>query len=260
MSSSPNPAFARLTRDCKWPSGRAALWVGFVVGVVVLFLTSQSALRMKTLALGPLSTILLIAAWAVTLLTSPITAVVATILTSRDVHSGSHELVRLTMLPEAAMVQGYVFATLYRVRLLIALTIGLMPALAVGMFQVGLALSIIFSSYYSLQGIPAYPVEPLDAGMMEMSLVFTIMTIGLWGMNLLAAATGVGLALCLRGNIIANIGAPLFVLVTALFFPLSALLAEEPDLAATLCLSSVPYLLGVGVIYWTKRWVETHSD
>ena len=246
-----NPVFVRLTGNCKWPSARVALWLSFGLGLAALFLTSQAALRMRAFDMDPLSAVLMVTAVVLTLLTPSIVASVATNLTSRDVSSEPYELVQLTTLPKNALVQGYVFAALYRMRLLISLTVGLMPALVIGLVQI---------SFLVLVTLYTSNMAPFLEQIVPLSLVFVATVIGLWGITFLATASGVGLAIRWRGSILANILAPLIALLAAFSFPLTALLTCKPGCLVMLGIAAIPYLLGVGVIYWTAWWMENHSD
>lgn len=137
MSIRSNPVVVRLTRRCGWPSGRTVLWLAFGLGVMSLAITTQATLHMKSIQLSTLGAALLLAAWALAILTPPITVAVAAVLVTRDMRGERFELLRLTTtLSEATIVRGAIFATLYRMRVLLALVVGLMPALVVGMLQV----------------------------------------------------------------------------------------------------------------------------
>jgi hypothetical protein len=251
MRLQPNPVFVRLTRNCKWPSGRVALWLGFGLGLVTLFLTSHATLHMKDFEMNPLCAVLFVTAVVLTLLAPAIVASLATGLTARDVSSEPYELVQLTTLPKIALVQGYVFAALYRMRVLISLTVGLIPALVIGVVQLGL---LVLVTLYTSN------MAPFLQQVVSLSLDFMAIVIGLWGIAFLATASGVGLAIRWRGNILANILVPLSALLAAFSFPLSTLLTGQPGCLLMLGIASIPYLSGVGVMYWTAWWLENHSD
>jgi hypothetical protein len=206
---------------------------------------------MKDFEMDPLSAVLLVTAVVLTLLTPPIVASVATNLTARDVSSEPYELVQLTTLPRASLVHGYVFAALYRMRLLISLTVGLMPALVIGLVQISL---LVLVTVYTSNMAP-FPEQTIP-----LSLEWVALVIGLWGMIYLAAASGVGLAIRWRGSVLANILAPLLALSAAFSIPLTISLTCRPGYLLMMGIASTPYLLGVGAIHWTARWMENHSD
>jgi len=276
-----NPVVARLTQRGKWPSARAALWLAFGLGLASLAITTWETLRMESIQLGLSSTILLALAWLVTILSPPITSIVAAILVSRDASSEMYKLLRLTTLSEAVLVKGYVFAALHRVRALLALVVGLMPALAVGMVQVSILVAVTFYSimlgysayfqdemYRISSGIdPAYVTVP--------ALACMAVAIGLWVLNWPAAALGVGLALRWRGRVIVTIIAPMVtLLVTTLLIAISLpvlMLLPSDDmfrsywgqpyygammLAISLFALLAPYALGAVMTRLAQRWAR----
>ena len=275
-----NPLVERLTRRGRWPSVRAALWLAFGLGLAGLAVTTRATLRMESVQPDLSSTILLALVWLVTILSPPITSVVAIILVSRDASSEMYELLRLTTLSKAVLVKGYVFAALHRVRVLLALVVGLMPALTVGMLQVSILVAVIFYSImldYSvyLQEDELYRISSgIDpAYMTGQSLACMAIAIGLWGLNWPAAALGVGLALRWRGRVIVTIIAPmvtlLVTLLIAISLPVFVLLTSEemyrsywgrPQVAIMLAIPLfallAPYALGAGMTRLAQRWAR----
>ena len=275
-----NPLVERLARRGRWPSVRAALCLVFGLGLASLAVTTWATLRMESVQLDLSSTILLALAWLLTILTPPITSVVAIILVSHDASSEMYELLHLTTLSEAMLVKGYIFAALHRVRALLALVVGLMPALVVGMVQVSILVAVIFHSimldysvylqdelYRISSGIdPAYVTGP--------ALACMAITIGLWGLNWPAAALGVGLALRWRGRVIVTIIAPMVTLLVTLLIAISlpvlvVLLTSEEVylsywgqlhsaimLAISLFALLAPYALGAGMTRLAQRWAR----
>ncbi len=275
-----NPLMERLARRGRWPSVRAALWLAFGLGLAGLAVTTRATLRMESDQLDLSSTILLALAWLVTILSPPITSVVATILVSRDASSEMYELLRLATLSEAVLVKGYVFAALHRVRVLLALVVGLMPALAVGMVQVGILVAVILYSimldYYAYFQDELYRISSgIDPACVTVpALACMAIAIGLWGLNWPAAALGVGLALRWRGRIIATIIAPMITLLVTLLIATSLpvlvmlLTSEEmylhywgkPQVAIMLAISLfallAPCALGAGMTRLAQRWAR----
>ena len=256
-----NPVVARLTRRGKWPSARAALWLAFGLGLASLAITTWETLHMESDKLGTFSTVLLVLVLLVTILSPPITAVVATILASRDVRNEMHELLRVTTLSEATLVKGYVFAALHRMRILLMLVVGLMPALAVGMVQVGILVSVIFYSMmlppppYSLDGTYGSPPGIDSADVTGPALASIAFSIGLWGLHWLAAALGVGLALRWGGSTMVTIIAPMAMLLIAIGLPVLVLLTNGMGLvvAAT---TLAPYILGAVMMRLARYWAR----
>ncbi len=259
MNTNRNPVAARLTPRGTWPSARVALWLALGLGLAGLAISTLETLRMRSEELGSFSVILLLMGLLVTILTPPIVAGVAVVLTSRDLHSGTYELMHVTTLSETTLVQGYVFAALHRVRFLLALVVGLMPALAVGMVQVGIAVAVIFYSIM-VHPDPGYQYGPygtspgLDpAHITGPALACMAIVVGLWGLNWQAAALGVGLSLRWRGSIMAIIAAPMITLLIAIGLPVLVLLTNGMGMvvAATLL---APYILGAVTTALARRW------
>jgi hypothetical protein len=223
-------------------------------------LTTQATLHLQDSRLGILTLILLPTAWVITLLTPSITAVVAAALTSRDMRGEALDLLRVTPLSESALIQGYVFAALHRMRVLLALAVGLMPALVIGMLQLGIVVAVIF-----FQVIPVWPGEPYygpppyeAAGAVADTLIFAAITIGMWGANVLAATLGMGLALRWQGKLAAIIVAPPITFLITLALPVLPFLSDRLPQQLLITLFSLfgPYVLAAMTLRWAQRWVQ----
>ena len=75
MNTGPNPLLTRLTRQGKGPSLRLTLWLAFGLGFITLAITTWETYQMRDTSPGLLTTILLVAGWAITILSPPITAI-----------------------------------------------------------------------------------------------------------------------------------------------------------------------------------------
>ena len=141
---------------------------------------------------------------------SPAVAFFAATLTARSIRDGRYELLTLTTLSDAVIVRSYMLSALYHVRLLLALTLGLTPAMAVSMLDSALQAAIFqcqpdFSLKNSFQ--PGYTNCALPSA--TVSLMWWLIALGLWGFNLVAVAVGVGVALWSRNTMVAAVFAPL---------------------------------------------------
>ncbi len=124
-----NAVFARLTRHSRWPSLRttvrlfgAALLVG--AGGAVALLVVGPTLTPATAEL--LGYVFILSGLAVVLLSPPVAALVTIITTVTDVQSEAYQLMRMSLLPKEEIVSGYIYAALYRLRLLWVLAFGLL--------------------------------------------------------------------------------------------------------------------------------------
>jgi hypothetical protein len=133
-----NAVFVRLTRHSRWPSPRTTVWLfvaAFLVGTgdaaallfIEPFLNTIAQLVNRVIFLsGP----------AVVLLSSPVAALVTIIATVTDMRSEAYRLMRVSILPREEIVSGYIYAALYRLRLLWVLEFGLLtlPTLVVATY------------------------------------------------------------------------------------------------------------------------------
>lgn len=135
-----NPIFQRLTRDSSWPRSRGANIIMVLVflamgallggseGVILRFLFQFPALRNPTIA-SPLS---LLTPTRLLAFFIPVTVAMSMIvLLNRDKSTDDFRMLRLTNLSESDILWGYAAVGLYRLRLLLALTVGAQLALFV---------------------------------------------------------------------------------------------------------------------------------
>ncbi len=142
-----NLVFARLMWHSRWPSPRTAVRLfvtAFLVGVagaVILLVTNL-------VFLTDIGEVVVLGSLAVALLSPPVAALVTVITTVTDVQSEAYRLMRVSLLPKEEIVSGYLYAALYRLRLLWVLVFGLLLPLA----AILLAASLLFDT--GLIGIP----------------------------------------------------------------------------------------------------------
>jgi hypothetical protein len=203
-----NPLYDHLTRRSRWPSLRLTLWLAFGLGLVTLTISALSLSSIPQAgALRTTALILMLVGALVTLVAPPVVAVFAAVLTARDARTGGHELMRLTPLSKAAIVRGYAFAVLFRLRVLLALVVALMPALVVeALYMTALGRAIFFNIACNLMHPELCHIMPWSLPP-EAGRIFSLV-LGTWGLILLAAALGVWLALRWRRTTAAAIVAP----------------------------------------------------
>src|SRR4026209_2752246 len=103
-----NPIWQRLTRG----RHRQSLWGMIRIVVILLALSLAISLYSFLVDRGrwtPLYTLMFDVAWAVTLLSPLAITATAAILTARDGRSQMGQLARISPLPQATLMQGYLF-------------------------------------------------------------------------------------------------------------------------------------------------------
>lgn len=262
-----NPHVARLTRGARPPSLRVTLWLAFGLGLVILAISLWAVTRVpRTFAL---LNALRGLGWGLHLATPIVVAAVAALIAGRDASSEAYRLVRQTPLSERDIALGYVFAALFRLRLLLALVVAMMPAIVVGAFG-GVFTRFIFTR--GSDGL-ACMGGPCSTGMSALtytlgwSLCLVATAVGLWGANLLGAAAGVAMGLRLRKPPLAVAFGPLALLPPGLYFlfvvVLSGPMVMLPFTRATMALRMValavvllalpPYLLALAALEIAER-------
>ncbi len=127
-----NPVFAHMTWHSRWPSLRTTVWL-FIAAVLVgtggtaALLFVDPPLNTPSAQLA--ASVIVLSGLAVVLLSPPVAAVMTTIATVTDVQSEAYRLMQVSLLPKEEIVSGYLYAALYRLRLLWVLAFGLFPPL-----------------------------------------------------------------------------------------------------------------------------------
>jgi hypothetical protein len=125
-----NIVFVRLTRHSRWPSLQTTMrlfGVAFLVGMggAVILLFTDPAFHTD---IGELvGTVIVVSGLAVAFLSPPVVAVITVIATVTNMRSEVHRLMQVSPLPREEIVSGYIYAALYRLRLLWVLAFGLLP-------------------------------------------------------------------------------------------------------------------------------------
>jgi hypothetical protein len=261
-----NPLFVRLTRRTRSPSlgASAALCLlvgaaGLAAALAILFPMTRQTMRTLDQA------VLALCGFAV-LLTPPLIAALAAVMVGERVRAGTYYLVRVTTLPRRALMRALVGAALYRARIPIAVGIGLTPALVVGMIHRTSVLVVrttrVTRFYTMMYNVPTPPLQNVQfrAGMIGWTPEFAGWAVGTWGMALLGAALGAGLALRWPAGAAAGVAAGAILLISAFgllavpFFPLE-MLPDAARAALILALALGPYAAGLACIRYFRRWM-----
>ncbi len=252
---SSNPLLSRLIGKPVLFSVRAACWVAFVLGLIGLAFTSFVLLNARE-AVGPL-TFLPFAFTAFLALVPSIVALIAATLTARDTHTESYELLKTTDISDMAIVQSYVFAALYKLRFLLALTAGAIPAIAVSTFDLIVRDRALLCSAGASSDTDCQPPPG------TMGIAWLMIVIGLWGLNGVAASVGVNWALKWQNEVaaIATASVAMFILSLlaagfwlAIFLPAAAI--SLPAWVVAFAWMYIPYAVAVGIMQNAERWAR----
>jgi hypothetical protein len=205
-----NPVIRRLKRQETRLSLRAGLWLAFGLGIVGLWFGARLALRVNTYDIGTIDMIVLVFGWLAYFALPFATTILAAVTTRRALVPARFETLHLTPLPNMTLLWSFVYMTLYRLRHVCLLLLALMPFFIVENFIFVIKISSFFSIEYSNAGTPTYwgNVSPV-----LLALAFLL---GLWNMNVLAAAVGVRTALKRRTLAVALFAAPSLLLLLML--------------------------------------------
>jgi hypothetical protein len=193
-----NVVFFRLTRHSRWPSPRTTVWL---FGVVFLVGTGGAAALLFVdpaflTDIGELvGTVIVLGGLAVAFLSPPVAAVITVITTAADVQSEAYQLMRVSLLPREEIVLGYIYAALYRLRLLWVLAFGW------SLLSIAVVIFLLGPPY---QGDPV--AVPVLVVMVALLVWFISMVIGA-AVNWLAVCIAVWQSLCRKRVGIAIIAA-----------------------------------------------------
>jgi hypothetical protein len=251
------PLYTRLTAHSRPPSLRACFWLAFGVGIGATIVSAASFLG----APGPRSigAQLLPALLALFTFISPLGVILlAASLTVQDVRSQAYELLMVTSVSNAQVVRSYVGAALQRVRIPLALMVGATPAIVIGMLEYNLR--AFYPCAYVYTPIQ-FSTPPAICGLppAHSALIWLPILAGAWGMNWLAAATGVWLGLRWRHTLPAMIAGTLQVVVA--IYALIWFLTTQQDVTRLMWGWSMVWMLApVGLaamlMRLSERWVR----
>ena len=198
------------------PSLRPALYLSFSLGLLTLALASWRFLAVHARVLSrttlwPLGVGLVIAAFPALI------AFIAALFTARRIHEPSYELLLVTTLSNAKIAHGHLLSALNRSQILLALALGLTPALAVGMIE-----SAFFAELYRCQ--PDFSLKnDFHTGYANcvlpsahVGIIWLLTALGLWGFSWAAVPLGVSVALGIRQIGVVAVAAPVLAVLISL--------------------------------------------
>jgi hypothetical protein len=251
-----NPLLSYLIRK----SGPPALWLtaifcGVVVGWSILTMQPGLIAMLDQNAAMPDAHTPLYFAALLLLLGGPVTvAVNAAVFTVRHNQPENLKALKLKRLTGGHIAWGYALSALYRMRVLLALAVGLTPAFVIGSVEVSLVFFRVLAQD-CVSGAACGSLTPgsvFDAG--PVLTASTLIAVGMLGLGPLGAALGTWTALTWRRPVpasalaVAGVGALL-----AAFVMLIGPLANIPTPVAVGAMLT-PYLLGGGIM-----WLAGHE-
>jgi hypothetical protein len=255
-----NPLLAQLLRK----TGPPALWLTIVFGAVVAAWVSLTmAAEFNTAAqtpygiLGPQAPAPVSPLYFVALLLltgAPVTVGVnAAVFTSRHAQPDNLKSLKLTNLSGTQIAWGYGLAALYRMRVLIALAVGLAPAFAIVSAETAM-MGIERMERYPCIDVPCSGPYVLPAAIAAQDMVGSALTtIGVVGLIALAAAFGTWMALTSRSPLLMTV-IPVAGTALAMIACASALGAWTfTSIPATALIMVAPYLLSAGIMALAGR-------
>lgn len=251
-----NPLYERLTHNARPPSMRVCLWLAFGLGLATLAYMSWVMLYQPYTPYSTIAVGLMVASALLLFLLPVVVGITAATITARDAQGEEYQLLRLTNLSPRSIVWGYIGAALHRLRLPLALMIGTMPVLVVGMLWMSIEIAAIFANIS--MSCPVGPCGPSTLNAESANSLYwggysgLAGVIALWGVTLLAAMLGVWLGLAWRKAAPAAVVTALVTLLAMIGLIMlftSFISGMSPPMATliSLLLASVPYVLGCGI-------------
>ncbi|MBN1120557.1 MAG: hypothetical protein JXJ17_05725 [Anaerolineae bacterium] len=187
-----NPIYARLAKkDSAFV--KPVFWIAGIAGVAGLIISAWHLYGViannATLSAGVLLTAFV--AWLLMASAPVAVALTAATLTGSDIDSEAYQLVKITGLSRRTIARGYLFAAFRRRRLLLTLTVALVPTAIVGMLA-----SLLSTAYSQPYSNPAPP--SIDIVLPDVTRTVTILSayaIGFLALTIILGALSVGLAL-----------------------------------------------------------------
>jgi hypothetical protein len=219
--SATNPVFIRLTEKRRPPSIRVTVIGGVVMGFGLL------ALSMSGLRSAPGSQwwgLIRAAAWIYGLALPFGVSIAAAVVTGGDLPLGARLELKNDASPQT-VIEGYYRTALFRMRVPLAILIGLLPVIVSGPFTQVVMLDQFFGGSDASLYFPAFIESMPSAALYAVtwSVALSAAGIGLLGLNVFAAALGVTIALARLKAFPAPVAAPLTLPV--LILPMMCLLA-----------------------------------
>lgn len=186
-----NPLIVHIKRQPARFSLRAVLWMAFALGLAATCVLTWDTLHLTHYDLAFAEALVIMIGGGLFVFMPFVAAGWAAMITRRATMPLHYDVIWATPLPNEALVRAHVFATLYRLRLLIATQIVLIPVAVLETFRLFLVINAQFYRY-----------TPLPPGYWELvgpPMFVLLGSIGLLGLMYLGVTVGVHMAL-LRDN------------------------------------------------------------
>lgn len=209
-----NPLIRLAKRRAGRFSLRALLWITFGSGLLITTLMTLYILTSsREEEVAQVETLLAITVWGSYLITPLMVTILAVITTRRTVSRKQFELTILTPLSNEAIVGALIYTAMYRLRYVLLGLVLLFPLMVFPIFH-WLLIDGTSVRHFTLGVRVYYPPDYWDV--VGPTLGATAVAVGLWGLNLLGIAIGVGMALLRKYPSVAMISAPLSMLAIML--------------------------------------------
>lgn len=241
-----NPLLVKETRRPNKLSASAALKLDFGAGLAVSAFSIAYLLLVREIGL-----ISLIAALycLVVLSVPPFVAYTAAILTINERQAEQFDLLQLTTLSNAKLIQGYVLTALYRCRGFLAVLVGIAPFAIIWGIYLSVYEVYVRCVQYRLPS-SSYTCQQPDPILVPLALMaFVVLLISVVGVCLLSASLGVLFATWTRSRLLSGISALILALIASCSLVLVPMNNNVPNmLLASLIYVVFPYLLSLSAM------------
>lgn len=173
--------------------------------------------------------------WGTMILSPVVIAGAAAQFMVTEIQTGQFELLYLTAMADDRLILGYIISMVYRMRLLVAVMVAIMPLLVISTFYVLIWLNVRVTNIS-----PYIQADPPSRGEILLpTLAFMLLVMGMWETAGLGAATGISFALRYRQRgiaIIMSVAActlAMFMITGAVW--LALLIPQAAQVSMTIC-------------------------
>ncbi len=252
-----NPVFLWLTRRQGDFSIGAILSAAIGATIVGILLILVEGGGFQAATSGPFDWLFILFLWFIVFASPLALTIIAAEYTARHAAMDLMGQIRITTIPNHKLVQGFFLAALVDIRRWLIIMAGMfMPVIAA--IQLRFHLLLDCSQGDSIWGCARAPLLPLS-DQIGWAIFSLEITIGFWGLNILATAIGVATGLWWRNEILAIGSAMLVVLgIVTVTFRFLVLNSDLSTIYAALPIATLgmvlPYLLALACLRLSATW------